>query len=88
VWYVAYGHDDAVAAPEIYYKSMANQWASISWYSKNYHSSEMAYIAPWDEYGLDHSTDTPTQAWNNLWDSSAALGVATTPPYSMEVSYE
>ena len=92
VWYIAYGHADAIVAPEIYCQPSsplnANQWASISWYGANYHTSEIFYTAVWDENDVDSTTDTPTQAWNQLWNSSNSLGVAVTPSFSMEIRYE
>jgi hypothetical protein len=88
VRWIAYGQSNAISAPEIYFPGNAGSWAGISWYSKTYHGVELTYIAPWDEYDLDSGTDTPTQAWDDLWNYSNNLGVATTPPYSMKIHYE
>lgn len=92
VFEIAYGLPDAIVSPEIYCEPSsplnANQWAAISWYGANYQSSEISYIAPWDEGSLDSSTDSYVDAWNQLWNSSNAFGVATTPQYSITVTYE
>ncbi len=83
VWYVSYGYAPAITAPEIYYYANANQWAQISQYGGAYQHNAASYIAPWDEYDLDHSTFTPQGAWNAL---TTAMGQAC--PYSMEIHWQ
>jgi hypothetical protein len=58
--YVAYGAAPALAAPEIYYYSNAQQWASING------SNPMSFIGITDEYPRDTSTNTSGQAWVDL----------------------
>lgn len=67
VWYVSWGAPPAFPTPEIYYNALALQWTMISLYGANYHNEAVYYQGPWDEYDLDSSTYTSTQAWSTFW---------------------
>jgi hypothetical protein len=67
VWYVSWGAAPELPIPEIYYSSMAQEWAMISLYGAQHQNSTVYMQGPWDEYDLDSSTDTSTSAWNQLW---------------------
>jgi hypothetical protein len=89
VWYVSWGNPAALPTPQIYYSSQARQWAMLSLYSAQHHGARMNIDGPMDEYDLDHSTFTPTGAWDALWTdlhahSSTAQGLL----YSIEIHNE
>ncbi len=64
VWYVSYGSPPALATPEIYYQVNANQWQEVSLYGYQYQFGAVQYQGPLDEYPLNSSTFTSTQAWD------------------------
>jgi hypothetical protein len=66
-WYVSWGSPPAMSAPEIYFQALADQWTMISLYGAQYQNAAVRMQGPMDEYDLDTSTFTPTQAWNALW---------------------
>jgi hypothetical protein len=89
VWYVSWGSSPAVTAPEIYYAANASQWTMICLYGANYQNGEVLYQGPLDEYDLNTSTNTSTQAWDELEnDLNAYPACAQTMPFSLEVHDE
>ncbi|GHO87888.1 hypothetical protein [Dictyobacter formicarum] len=88
-WYVSWGSPPAIVAPEIYYSSMARQWAMISLYGAQSQGSAVQMQGPLDEYDLDTSTLTPAQAWSNLWtDLNNNSATAQNMPFSLEIHQE
>jgi hypothetical protein len=67
VWNVSWGSGAAIPLPEIYNSLQAQEWAMISLYSAQHQSGPMVIYGPMDEYDLDNSTNTPDQAWSQLW---------------------
>ncbi len=71
-WDVSWGNGIGEAAPEIYNTNgdQATQWALISAYGAN---NENNYIAAFesvlDEYDLNSGTNTPAQAWTDMWNA-------------------
>src|SRR5258708_2940650 len=66
-WYLSWGAPAALAVPEIYYSGNAQQWAMISLYGWQYQRSLIYFPGPMDEYDLNNTTLTSSQAWNDLW---------------------
>jgi hypothetical protein len=88
-WYVSWGSPPAIVSPEIYYASMARQWAMISLYGAQYQGGAVQMQGPWDEYDLDTSTLTPAQAWSDLWtDLNNNSATAQNMPFSLEIHQE
>jgi hypothetical protein len=88
-WYVSWGVLPALPTPEIYYPALAQQWAMISLYGAKYQNSTVYIQGPMDEYDLDNSTLTSSQAWNDLWidlnnNSATAQGMV----YSLQIHNE
>ncbi len=61
VYNIAWGFPQAQAEPEIYYNSQALEWGNIS-----NTVGRILFWAPMDEYDLDSSTLTASQAWSAL----------------------
>ena len=87
VWEVSWGEPLGLAMPEIYVNPQQTQWAAISYYGKIAKSSTVYYEGPLDEYNLDTSTYTASQAWTNFWNALQGFGgaIAQTPFYSSEI---
>ena len=61
----------------------------LSLYSAQHHGARMNIDGPMDEYDLDHSTFTPTGAWDALWtDLHAHSSTAQSLLYSIEIHRE
>lgn len=89
VWYVSWGASPALPTPEIYYDTLARQWAMISLYGAQYQHSTVYMQGPWDEYDLDNSTLTSSQAWNDLWtDLNNNSSTVQNMLYSLEIHNE
>jgi hypothetical protein len=89
VWYVSWGAVSALPLPEIYYSSLAQQWAMISLYGAQYQNSTVYMQGPWDEYDLDSSTDTSDAAWDQLWtDLNNNSLTQQSMSYSAEIHWE
>ena len=67
VYMVAWGFPLAQAEPEIYYNSQALEWGAVS-----NTQGRIQFWAPMDEYDLDTSTLTSSQAWSALGCSSGS----------------
>ncbi len=88
-WYVSWGALPALPTPEIYYDALARQWAMISLYGAQYQHATVYMQGPWDEYDLDNSTLTSSQAWNDLWtDLNNNSSTAQNMIYSLEIHDE
>lgn len=68
-WWVSYGAPPATVYPEIYTSAQALQWGWISDYGYVYKSDAVAFTGPLDEYDLNSGTNTPTVAWNDLYNA-------------------
>lgn len=89
VWYVSWGALPALPTPEIYITALAQQWAMISLYGARYQKAIVYMQGPWDEYDLDNSTLTSSQAWNDLWtDLNQKSSTAQRMYYSLEIHDE
>lgn len=91
VWYVSWGAPPAFPTPEIYYSALAQQWAMISLYGAQHQGSYgTVYMqGPWDEYDLDNSTLTASQAWTDLWtDLNNNSATKQSMLYSLEIHNE
>ncbi|MGH7721803.1 MAG: hypothetical protein ACRENL_03065 [Candidatus Dormibacteria bacterium] len=85
VWYKSWGPAPAFPLPEIYNQPLANQWWTISRYGYYERNAALHFEGPLDDYDRDHSTFTPTQAWNAL---SNEIGSDSHTNYSMTYSCE
>lgn len=86
VWYDSYGSGVANPTPEIYFSSQANQWAMISLYGAQVHNRPLDIAGPLDEHDLDNSSNTATQAWDQLWNGvNAHSSTAQNFRYSLEI---
>ena len=66
-WSLSWGDRPALALPEIYFNTQAQEWQSLALYSYNSHNHDpMGFTGPLDEYDLNSGTNTPLQAWNDL----------------------
>lgn len=89
VWYACWGSPPAFPTPEIYYGVNAQQWAMISLYGAQHQSGRVYMQGPWDEYDLDTSTLTSTQAWNDLWtDLNNNSATTQSMPFSFQIHSE
>lgn len=85
-WYVSWGSLPALPTPEIYYNSMARQWAMISLYGSQAHGSTVYMQGPMDEYDEDTSTLNSDAAWNALWtDLNNNAATAQNMTYSLQI---
>ncbi len=67
VWDKSWGVRLAFPQPEIYHQANADQWWNISRYGYYEQSSEaLTFQGPLDEHDLDGSTNTSTEAWDDL----------------------
>ena len=88
-WYVSWGATPALPTPEIYYASLAQQWAMISLYGAQHQNATVYMQGPWDENDLDSSTLTSSQAWNDLWtDLNNNSATAQNMSYSLQIHWE
>ncbi|GCE19565.1 hypothetical protein KDK_33650 [Dictyobacter kobayashii] len=88
-WYLSWGSPAAIVAPEIYYSSMARQWAMISLYAAQSQGGAVQMQGPMDEYDLDTSSLTPRQAWSDLWTNlNYKSSTAQNMPFSLEIHQE
>jgi len=88
-WYLSWGATAALALPEIYYPAQAQQWAMISLYGAQYRSAPVYMQGPMDEYDLDNTTLTASQAWNDLWtDLNNNSATAQSLSFSVEIHNE
>jgi hypothetical protein len=69
VWYVSTGGEPGIVhpTPEIYVPAQASQWAMISLYAAQHQGGRLNIWGPMDENDLNSSTNTSTQAWDQLW---------------------
>jgi hypothetical protein len=74
-WSLSWGDEPALALPEIYYDSQAQEWESLALYSYNSHGGDtMGFTGPLDDYDLNSGTNTPLEAWNDLENLLVACG--------------
>lgn len=89
VYYVSWGTNPSFALPEIYNSAMANEWAMISLYGAQTYGYKIDFDGPLDEYDLDSSTNSPSDAWNQLWTAlNNNSATAVNMPYSAEMHNE
>lgn len=89
VWYISWGALPALPTPEIYYTAQAQQWAMISLYGAQHQSGAVYMQGPWDEYDLNKTTLTSSQAWLDLWtDLNNNSATAQSMSYSLEIHDE
>ena len=85
-WYLSWGATPALPVPEIYVTAQAQQWAMISLYGAQSQGARLYMQGPLDEYDLDTTTLTASQAWSYLWTNLNNNAATTdTPPYSLEI---
>jgi hypothetical protein len=68
---------------------MAQQWAMISRYGEQYQSHRIYFQGPMDEYDLNNTTLTSSQAWNDLWtDLNNNSATAANMSFSFQIHYQ
>jgi hypothetical protein len=98
IWYVSWDQTPAFPLPEIYYNppyptgnpANANEWEQIALYGLQYQSwagvMMFSISGPLDELDLQSGSDSPTDAWDQLWTAlNSQTSTAQSLGYSMEI---